>query len=401
MPVFPSQDFSRVFQRKTLFRTVVSLITPVIFITNWELQQVVYTRLNHGFLHTIRISRSFKAKKIDRFRGFFIFTDLKKVLVIRFSAIGDVVLTSPVLRCIKKQYPNCEIHFVVKDKFREAVELNPNVDRLHTIKEHPAEALVSLKSENFDFVADLQRNRKSAWLRKKLKRPSGTFPKLNVRKFLLTTFKINAMPQVHVVDRYFNAVKKINVVNDEQGLEFFTEPEDKTFGGKIPQIFSTSYVALVLGATYYTKRIPQAKLEEILDHVKIPVVLLGGSAEKELADLLEKKYPNIINPVGQTNLFQSALYIKYAQYVITSDTGLMHIAAAYQKKIVTVWGNTVPDFGMGPYMPQQPHNAVSFEVKVSCRPCSKLGYDKCPKGHFKCMLDQDAKGIASLVEKGF
>lgn len=326
----------------------------------------------------------------------------KKILVIRFSAMGDVILTSPVIRCIKQTYPDSSLHFVVKEKFADAINNNPHIDRIHTFKTHPAELLEQLKAEGFDFVADLQRNRKSAWLRRKLHTVSGTFPKLNFRKLLLTRLKIDLLPKIHVVDRYFKAVEKLGVHNDQKGLDFFTRANEIIFNGNLPEIFGTSYVVLVLGATYFTKRIPAPKLEEIISNLKMPVVLLGGPAERSLADELTQKFPQVKNVVGQTTLEQSAAYIKHAQYVITSDTGLMHIAAAFEKKIVTVWGNTVPAFGMGPYLPQKPANAVSFEVQgLSCRPCSKLGYDECPRKHFKCMLDHDGKAIASVIEKGF
>jgi ADP-heptose:LPS heptosyltransferase len=324
----------------------------------------------------------------------------KKILVIRFSAMGDVILTSPVIRCIKQTYPDCVLHFVVKAKFAETVNDNPYIDRIHTFENHPREILAQLKAENFDFVADLQRNRKSSWLRRKLHAVSGTFPKLNFRKLLLTRLKIDLLPKIHVVDRYFKAVEKLGVHNDQKGLDFFIRPAETIFNGNLP--LNASYVVLVLGATYFTKRIPQLKLEEIISNLEMPVVLLGGPAERSLSDELTKKFPQVKNMVGETTLAQAAVYIKNAQYVITSDTGLMHIAAAFRKRIIAVWGNTVPAFGMGPYMPQEPGNAVSFEVKgLSCRPCSKLGYDHCPKKHFRCMLDHDGKAIASMVEKGF
>jgi len=323
-------------------------------------------------------------------------------LVIRFSAMGDVVLTSPVVRGIKQMYPQAELHFVVKEKFKETVEHNPYISKIHTFKNHPREILQQLKAKGFDYVADLQRNRKSAWLRRKLGVKSGTFSKLNLRKFILTFFKINTLPDIHVVDRYFKAVEPIGVKNDNRGLDFFAPAAETIFNAAELERLKTAYVALVLGATYFTKRIPQQKLEEILSQLKRPVVLLGGAAEKNLADELEKKFPQVINVVGQTSLAQTAHYLRLSQFVITSDTGLMHIAAAYHKKMAVVWGNTVPAFGMGPYMPQHAGHAVSFEVKeLSCRPCSKLGYDHCPKKHFKCMLDHDAQAIVSTVEKGF
>ncbi|HRB40127.1 MAG TPA: glycosyltransferase family 9 protein, partial [Bacteroidia bacterium] len=105
---------------------------------------------------------------------------------------------------------------------------------------------------------------------------------------------------------------------------------------------------------------------------------------------------------GITSIGQSASLIKQSKAVITHDTGLMHIAAALRKKIVSVWGNTVPEFGMYPYLPV---NSVPFsisEVKnLNCRPCSKIGYNTCPKKHFRCMNDMDIQEIIKNTQHYF
>lgn len=305
--------------------------------------------------------------------------------------MGDVILTSPVIRCLKTRFPECELHFLVKSKFKEAIENNPHISKFHFIEDSPAELFQELKNENFDLVIDLQRNRKSTVHGKRLGKIYTTFPKLNFKKFLLTTFKINRLPDLHVVDRYFKAVEKFGVRNDNLGLDFPLRKTDP------PEV--NNYIAIVLGATYYTKRIPIEKLIEIISGLQSPVVLLGGKAEIAIAEELTKKFPQVINVVGKTSLQESANYIQHAKSIITSDTGLMHIAAALNKKTITIWGNTVPAFGMSAYIPQHPENKIDCEVKdLSCRPCSKLGHQSCPKKHFKCMMQQDAAAIARLAE---
>ncbi|MFT7226079.1 MAG: ADP-heptose:LPS heptosyltransferase, partial [Neolewinella sp.] len=94
--------------------------------------------------------------------------------------------------------------------------------------------------------------------------------------------------------------------------------------------------------------------------------------------------------------------VRKAATVVTHDTGLMHVAAAFRKPIVSIWGNTVPDLGMYPYLPGQ--EALEKQrrqevVGLSCRPCSKIGHQACPQGHFRCILNQDPEAIASLVGK--
>ena len=259
-----------------------------------------------------------------------------------------------------------------------------------------------LKLQQYDHVIDLQRNNKSGRLRRKLGRPSSTFPKLNIQKFLLTQFKINRLPKIHVVDRYFMAVKELGVKNDGEGLDFFLNKEEDVFAKEQITLLRSNYIALVLGATYFTKRIPLVKLEEIISGTKSTVVLLGGPDEAEAGERLAKKFSNVVNTAGHSTFQQSAHYIKNASAVITSDTGLMHIAAAFNKRTITVWGNTVPDFGMYAYMPKHPGNNIMIENNtLTCRPCSKLGFQKCPKGHFKCMLEHDAKRISKLAEQSF
>lgn len=311
---------------------------------------------------------------------------LKKILIIRFSSIGDIVLTTPVIRCAKSQLKGTEIHYVTKVAFKSILAHNPNIDKLHTFKEDISEVYDQLKAENFDVVIDLHKNLRSLRLKQKLGVKSYSFNKINLQKFVAVNFKqINKLPDQHIVERYFEAIASIGVTNDGKGLDHFINTNDKVDVTKlIPS--SNKFIALVVGGSYYTKKLPLNKLVEICNSVSLPIIVLGGKEDKAIADELQKKFPKIINGCGQYSINQSASIIEQAEWVITSDTGLMHIASAYNKKIISVWGNTIPEFGMGPYMPNAENKIL--EIKgLSCRPCSKLGYKRCPKGHFKCMND--------------
>lgn len=323
---------------------------------------------------------------------------LNKVLIIRFSAMGDVVLTSPVIRCLKFANPNAQVHFLIKNKFTEALANNPHIDKIHSFDQHPKEVLPHLINEKFDVVIDLQKNRKSIWTKRKIGATSYSFPKLNFKKFLLTAFKINRMPKVHVVDRYFEAVAPLKVKNDNKGLDFFIN--EAAIPQNIAALKNENYIALVLGATYYTKRIPIEKCIAICKNINGKVFLLGGPSETSFGEEILSKTTNTVSFCGKLNLQESAYLINHSRAVITGDTGLMHIAAACNKKTISLWGNTVPDFGMYAYIPSQPENNIVFEVEnLKCRPCSKLGHQKCPKGHFNCMMLQDEKRIASIAEQ--
>jgi heptosyltransferase-2 len=317
-----------------------------------------------------------------------------KVLIVRFSSIGDIVLTTPVVRCLKQQVDNIEIHYLTKNNFISVIENNPYIDKIHTIGNDLKSLNPLLKQENFDLIVDLHHNVRTLKLKYVLGKKSVSFNKLNWKKFLITTFKINTLPKQHIVDRYLETIKFLGVLNDNKGLDYFISNKDEVELGPIfPAHFLNGYYALVIGGSYFTKQIPLNKLNEICAKSTLPLVLLGGKEDASTAETLHNLFPiQTLNVCGKMRLNQSASIIKQSKKVITSDTGLMHIAAAYKKDIISIWGNTIPEFGMGPYM--SGNDSQVIEIKnLSCRPCSKLGYKKCPKGHFKCMNDIDVNTI--------
>ncbi len=311
-----------------------------------------------------------------------------KILVVRFSSIGDIVLTTPILRCIKQQLKDVELHYITKNNFLSVIENNIYVDKLFTIKDSLKDVIPQLKKENYDYIIDLHHNVRTLRLKTALGKKSFSFNKLNWEKFLVVNFKKNKLPNIHIVDRYFETVQSLGVKNDNKGLDYFINEKDEIdIPSALPSLFHEDYHALVAGGSYFTKQIPINKLKEICTKSTLPLILLGGKEDAAIAEQVYQLHKNkTINLCGKLNLNQSASIIQQANKVITSDTGLMHIAAAFKKDIISLWGNTIPEFGMGPYLAGK--NSQILEVKdLSCRPCSKLGYKKCPKGHFKCMND--------------
>lgn len=327
---------------------------------------------------------------------------LKKILVIRFSSIGDIVLTTPVIRCLKNQLDDVELHVLTKKKFSNLYKKNPYVDKVFEYDDSLKKNIRELKLENYDYVVDLQKNKRSVRVTRSLHRPHSSFPKLNVKKFLLTTFKINIMPDIHIVDRYFKAVEKLGVKNDYQGLDFFISENNNYPLTELPDEFQKGYYAFVIGGTYKTKILPAVKIIEVIKKLAKPVILLGGPDDVERAEevmkAVESQKSKVESLVGKINLEQSASIVKNADAVLTNDTGLMHIAAAFHKHIVSVWGNTVPEFGMYPYLPKEAERCHIVECKdVRCRPCSKLGFKDCPKKHFRCMMQIDTDEIVGQL----
>ena len=321
---------------------------------------------------------------------------MRKILVIRFSSIGDIVLTTPVIRCLKKQIQDAEIHVLTKKKFANLYKTNPYINKVYEYDDSLKKNIEELKLENYDYVVDLQKNKRSVRVTRALGRPHASFPKLNFRKLLLSTFKINIMPDVHIVDRYFKAVEKLNVRNDFYGLDFFISDKNNFPISELPVEFQNGYYAFVIGGTYKTKILPAVKIIEIINKLRHPVILLGGPDDVERANEIMSAVDSlqVLNFVGKINLEQSASIVKNSDSVLTNDTGLMHIAAAFHKNIVSVWGNTVPELGMYPYLPKEPEKCHIIECKdVRCRPCSKLGFKECPKKHFRCMMEIDVNSI--------
>jgi len=318
--------------------------------------------------------------------------------------MGDIVLTSPVLRAIKSQLNGAEVHFLTHRHYESVVSHNPNIARVHFFENGLLSLIKTLREEEYDCVIDLHHNFRSGVVKLCLGVKSFAFDKLNFKKWIYVNFKINKLPVVHIVDRYFDAVKKIGVINDGKGLDFFIHERDEVPLDWLPGPFQKQFVAVVIGGKFFTKRLPVGKIIELCDRINKPVVLIGGkedeSVGKMVADFFERrldlpeteellktqlgKKAEVFNGCGKFNIGQSASLVKQSLVVFTHDTGMMHIAAAFKKNIYSIWGNTSPLFGMYPYQTK----FVIFENnKLSCRPCSKLGYEKCPKGHFKCMND--------------
>ena len=323
-----------------------------------------------------------------------------KILVIRFSSIGDIVLTTPVIRALKEQRPDVEMHYLTKAIFKSLLEHNPHIDKLVTFERSYQEVLQELKAENYDRVIDLHHNIRTLKLKMALGKPSNSFPKLNIRKWLLVRLKKISMPDVHVVDRYFLAVERLGVKNDQKHCEFILSDDQRVDPEKEFGIKTKSYLAVAVGAQFFTKRMPVHKLVEILSQIEQPVVLCGGPMDQKFANEVISSLPDkkIFSACGRYSLGQSASIVEQSAAILTNDTGLMHIATCFGVPVISVWGNTVPELGMYPYYPKEQAKYVVHEVKgLSCRPCSKIGFQKCPKGHFKCMELQNSSEIARSI----
>lgn len=307
-----------------------------------------------------------------------------KFLILRFSSIGDIVLTTPVVRCLKQQVPGAEVHFCTKRAYQSVVESNPYIDKRIYLGEKLADLIRELRAERYDYIIDLHNNLRTRIIKLRLGRPSYSFDKLNWEKWLYVRFKLAVMPALHVVDRYMKTVERLGVVNDQKGLDYVIPYRDIVEREWLPASHRRRYVAYAIGGQHNTKKLPVPRMIELCRKINFPVVLLGGKEDAQAGEEIRQALGDalIYNACGKYNLNQSASLLDQSALVFSHDTGLMHIAAALKKKVYSIWGNTTPQLGMYPYKTQ----FVALENKpLGCRPCSKIGYERCPLGHFKCM----------------
>jgi len=329
---------------------------------------------------------------------------IRKILIIRFSSIGDIVLTTPVIRCLKTQLPGTEIHYLTKSPYLPLLAANPFINKIWTYDRNFGELIPLLRAEKFGFIVDLHKNFRSAFVRIRLGIRSAAFPKLNIRKWLAVRFKMDVLPDLHIVDRYFIAARPLGVVNDGKGLDCFIPARDEIEISALPETHRDGYLAIVTGGKHNTKIFPPDKVAEVCTRLVLPVVLLGGSEDRERGAQIAAMGGSLVhNACGRYSISQSASVIRQSRAVMTNDTGLMHIAAAFGKPLVSVWGNTIPAFGMYPYMPGAPsaQSLISEVNGLRCRPCSKLGYSECPEKHFRCMKDIEIGPIVGFLNRHF
>ena len=322
-----------------------------------------------------------------------------KILVLRFSSMGDILLTTPVLRSLKTKFPDSEIHFVTKKKYKQIIKNNIYVDNIIFLEGSFFEMVSKLRKQNYDFVVDLHKNAKTLFIKLLLYEDCGakifTYKKNNLQKFLLINFGFNGMPTSHIVDKYLNPLKRIGVKKDNKGLDFFISDID-LLKEKYKSI--NKYIVICLGGSFVNKRINLKTVKVIINHIlsysDTNIVLLGGDDIK-----LENKFSEnkrIINLVNKTSLNESAFLLKNSFLVITPDTGLMHLASVFDKTIISLWGCTSPLFGYTPYLVNK--SFVLTPLIDKHKPCSKHG-KYCRKVSFNCIDKIDSQKLIEIISE--
>ena len=326
----------------------------------------------------------------------------KRILIIRFSSIGDIVLTFTVASTIKSLYPHCKIDFVTKPQFKELLNACPDLDTIYTLTGTVAQLRKEIDFNQYDAILDLHHNLRSRILLGFQFGKVYRFPKNNIEKWLLTTFKIRPKMIRHVTERYLETLSAYTKAPIVGIAPAYRVPDASKIDIKETfQVEPSKYVAVAIGAQFATKRMPTDLLVELIQKINLPVLLLGAKEDQLTAnEILEQCTSNIIfSAVGTATIHESAWLVKNAKALLTHDTGLMHIGASFEVPLHVIWGNTTRDFGMYPYRVEQ-EQVFNYEVSgLSCRPCSKIGHQSCPKGHFSCMRQQDLVAIANAINE--
>lgn len=311
------------------------------------------------------------------------FSQINKILIIRLSSLGDILLTTPFIRSIKTQYPQLRIDFVLREGYADVLKFNPYISKQYLFKsedEENKEIYLQIKNEGYDFIIDLQNNFRSRKIISAVKASFTKFNKKTFDKFLLVNFKINRLKDYGQIPlRYSQTIPDFRL--DKKGLDLFLGNDTK------PQLIPGSYIGICPGARHFTKKYPKkyfVELAKMLMNTGFKIVLFGGRIDKEICSDIQTEIPNSINLCNDDKILQTAADMKLCKGVICNDSGLMHTASAVGTFVIAIFGSTVKEFGFTPY---NCPNLILENKSLSCRPCSHIGRSSCPKKHFKCMQE--------------
>lgn len=326
-------------------------------------------------------------------------TDVHKILIIRLSSIGDIILTTPLLRSIRETYPNASITYITKKQYAVLLADSPYISELIAFDKSDGfkglrKIKRRLKDQHFDVCLDIHNNWRSRFLRLGLgARLITTYPKYIIRRAFLIRFRINFYRHISPVYlRYFQAARKLNVHYDGKGTEIhFPKAATEKVTGILTSLgyaFNTPLVVICPGATYFNKKwLPGGFVKTarfLRDERSAFVIIHGGRDDKELCESIaeqigEKSY----SLAGSLSLPESAALLKLSSLVIANDSGLLHLAQSQKRPVVGIYGPTTRELGFFPIE----QNSTVVETSLSCRPCTPKGLNYCPKGHFRCMND--------------
>jgi heptosyltransferase-2 len=310
------------------------------------------------------------------------YNSLNRILIIRLSSLGDILLTTPLVRSLKKKYPHIFIDFLLREEYADIYKHNPYINKLFMIKRESKTIPEELSSTKYDLIIDLQNNFRSAGIKKKIKSEEiRLFVKRTVDKLLLVNFKINKLKDAEQIPiRYASSLENFQL--DDEGLDLFTGDINPSINNK-----EKKYIGFAPGSRHFTKTWPKEyyiNLGKKLNDEGYTIVLFGGKDDKDLCNEISKEIPASIDLSNDNDLLSTAVNMKECLAIVCNDSGLMHAACAMKIPVLVFFGSTVHEFGFTPFRNK---NLILENNTLTCRPCSHIGREYCPKKHFKCMLE--------------
>jgi lipopolysaccharide heptosyltransferase II len=340
-------------------------------------------------------------------------TDIRKILVVRLSSIGDIILTTPLLRSLKNKFPQAYITYLIKKQFAELLADSPYIDDLITFdKRDGFGGLKRIKSylatQRFDIYIDIHKNWRSRYLGFGMHaKKNRTYSKYIFKRTLLICFKINLYKRIiPVYERYFEAVSDFGIQYDGLGTQI-SVPDNKS--EKVKEIltatgysFNDPLVIICPSATYTNKRWKKDGFIEtaqyLIQHQSAYIVILGGREDmyicSQIASAIGKR---AVSMAGMLSLSESAALLKFGFLIIANDSGLLHLAQSQKRPVIGIYGPTTRELG---YYPIEGNSTV-IEAKVGCRPCTHNGLNRCPRKHFRCMNDITSERVIQAALQYF
>ncbi len=323
-----------------------------------------------------------------------------KVLIVHSGPPGEIVFSTVLVRVLKVQIDEAAIFYLTHETGKCLLAENPYLDAVWALGN--ADDITTCRTHGYDYVLDLCPDFRS-WLQ--TKRLTGKVIRLDKRRWktwLLTRLKINRMIPMHLIDQYIATASALNVKNDGMRPDFHIPYRDEVPPDWLPDPFQKGYVAFCISAPYNTRKLPLERMIALCDRINKPIIILGNDEDVGSGTAIEKffvrsssdeveegllalnKKAIVYNACGKFSFNQMAGVIKNSRYVFTFDNDFIAVASVFGKETFVVYGNTVTDFGR---YPVNSRFTILENNRIACRPCTTSGFNKCPRGHFRCMND--------------
>lgn len=333
-------------------------------------------------------------------------TAAPRILVVRFSSIGDIVLITPLLRALRTRHPGCYLAVATKEEFAPLLRHNPHIDRIIELAagDRLTRLARDLRTESFTHHLDLHDSMRSRALRLLVRGQWHGYPKHRLARATLIRTKRNIYPPgtPPVAERYFAAARDLDVAPDGGPPDVYLDPaervrartwlKDLRLGDGRPVVVAAPMAA------HFTKRWPVAQWRDLVSSLTargVDIVVVGGPNDVAACQsVAEAGGTRAVSATGAAGLQGTASLIDRARVVVAGDTGVMHMSTALDTPVVALYGPTVESLGFFPYKAR----ATILERDLACRPCSKMGGPVCPLGHHQCLAGIGHEEVVSAVE---